>query len=178
MTNAAPSGGNPEIVTGLFPDSESVERAYEVVVERGYDKGDVNVVMSEDTRRRFLAENGQVEPDLASKSAEGGELGGPTGGRISILIPIIAAVGASVALPGLIVAGPIAVALAGAGAAGVAAGLIAALADWGLPEERVRQYEAGIQDGGILMGVKARSAEDARYVEQRWRAIGGKHVHA
>ena len=75
-------------------------------------------------------------------------------------------------------AGPIAVALAGAGAAGLAAGLIGALADWGVPEERVRQYEAGMHDGGILVGVKTRSAEDARRIEQEWKALGGTHVYS
>jgi hypothetical protein len=178
MTNAASSSSAPRMVTCLFTDSESVERAYQSVVQRGYDTGDVNVVMSDDTRKRYFADDGEIKTELGRKSAEGGELGGPTGGRIGIIIPIVAAVGASL-LPvlGLVMAGPIAVALAGAGAAGVAAGLIGALADWGIPDERVRQYEAGIHDGGILMGVKARSDEDARYIKQQWKAIGGQHVH-
>ena len=178
MTNATSSGGNPRTVTALFTNSEGVKRAYELVAQCGYDTDDINVVMSDDTRRRFLSEEGQAEAELGRKSAEGGELGGPTGGRISILIPILAAVGASLALPGLFVAGPIAVALAGAGAAGLAAGLIGALADWGIPDERVRQYEAGIHDGGILIGVKTRTDEDARSIEQHWKAIGGRHVYA
>jgi hypothetical protein len=165
------------MVTGLFADGDSVERAYEAVVERGYDRGDVNAVMSDDTRRRLLSEDPQVEADLGRKSNEGGELGGPTGGRIGILISIVAAVGASLALPGLVVAGPLAVALASAGAAGAAAGLIGVLADWGIPEQRVREYEAGVHDGGILVSVKARNDDDARYIEQRWRALGGTHVH-
>jgi hypothetical protein len=79
---------------------------------------------------------------------------------------------------GLVLAGPIAVALAAGGAAAVAMGLIGALSDWGIPEERIRQYEAGIHDGGILVGVKARSEEDARYFEQQWKAIGGWYVYS
>ena len=78
----------------------------------------------------------------------------------------------------MILAGPIAAVLAAGGAAGVAVGLIGALSDWGIPEERVRQYEAGIHDGGILMGVKPRSDEDARYFEQQWKASGGTHVYS
>jgi hypothetical protein len=180
MANAASAGGGSRMVTGLFMDSERAERAYESVIARGHDKGDVNVVMSDDTRKRYFADDRDINPDFARKSAEGGELGGPAGGRISILIPIVAAVGASLVLPGLglVVAGPIAIALAGAGAAGLAAGLIGALADWGIPEERIRQYEAGIHDGGILIGVKARSDDDARAIQEQWKAIGGQHVHA
>jgi hypothetical protein len=41
------------MVTGLFKDSESVERAYEVVSQRGYGMADINVVMSDDTRRHL-----------------------------------------------------------------------------------------------------------------------------
>ena len=64
------------------------------------------------------------------------------------------------------------------GAAGTAVGLIGLLHDWGIPEERAKEYETGIHDGGILMGVKARSDEDARYFVQQWQAIGGRLVHS
>jgi len=167
------------MVTGLFGDGESAERAYQACDEHGYDIGAVNVVMSEDTRRRFFSDDSEITTQLARRKAEGGELGGPTGGRIGILVTIFAAVGAAVALPalGFVVAGPIAVALAGAGTAGLAAGLIGALGDWGIPEERVRRYEAGIHDGGILMMVEARSDEDVRQIEQQWKAIGGRDVY-
>jgi hypothetical protein len=180
MAGHPSTGGGPKMVTALFGDSASVERAYGAVAERGYDKGDVNVVMSDDTRRRYFSEDREIDAGLVRKAAEGGELGGPKGGRISILIPILAAVGTTAVLSGLgvVVVGPVAVALAGAGAAGLAAGLIGVLSDWGIPEERLREYEAGIHDGGILVGVKSRSAEDARRIAQQWIAIGGRHVHA
>ena len=86
--------------------------------------------------------------------------------------------GAALALPalGFVVAGPIAAALAGAGAAGLAAGLIGALGDWCIPQERLHRYEAGIRDGGILMMVEVSSDEDARQIEQQWQAIGGSEV--
>ena len=166
------------MVTGLFKDSESIERAYQTVVERGYDIGDINVVMSDETRRRYFSEDRQINVELGRKVEEGGELGGPMGGTIGMIIPALIAVGV-VALPGLglVLAGPLAVALAAAGAAGLAVGLIGALSDWGIPEERAKQYETGIHDGGILMGVRPRSDEDARHFEQQWEAIGGQHVH-
>jgi hypothetical protein len=173
------SGGRRRMVTGLFMDGQSAERAYQACVDRGYELGAVNVVMSEDTRRRYAADESDVTAQLAGRKAEGGELGGPTGGRIGILVTIFAAAGAAVAVPalGFVAAGPIAVALAGGGAAGLAAGLIGALGDWGVPEERLRQYEAGVHDGGILMMVEARSEDDARDIEAQWRAIGGRDVY-
>ena len=179
MANAAPSIGDARMVTGLFKDSKSVERAYQSVAQRGYAIGDINVVMSDDTRKKYFSDDRHVKNEQGSKAAEGGGLGGLTGGGIGILIPVLAA-GAVLALPGLslILAGPIAAALAGAGAAGLAVGLIGALNDWGIPEDRVQQYQAGINDGGILMGVKPRSDQDARYIEKQWKASGGQHVYS
>ena len=162
----------------MFSDGQSAERAYQACVERGYATGEVNVVMSEETRKRLISDGSGTTTQLAHREAEGGELGGPTGGRVEILVTIFAAVGAALALPalGFVVAGPIAAALAGAGAAGLAAGLIGTLGDWGIPQEGVRLYETGIKDGGILMMVEARSDEDARQIAQQWKAVGGRDV--
>ena len=167
------------MVTGLFRDSEGVERAYQSVAQRGYDIGDFNVVMSDETRRQYFSDDRHINVELGLKVAEGGELGGPMGGTIGTIIPVIIAAGV-VALPGLglVLAGPLAVSLAAAGAAGLAAGIIGALSDWGIPEERAKQYETAIRDGGILVGVKARSDEDARHFVRQWKASGGQHVHA
>jgi hypothetical protein len=179
-TNAAPSSGDPKMVTGLFKDSKSVDRAYDSVAKRGYGTGDINVVMSDDTRKRYFSDDRHIKNERGSKAAEGGDLGGPIGGTVGTFIPVLVAAGAFLAFPvlGLVIAGPVAASLAGAGAAGLAFGLIGALSDWGIPEERVRQYEAGIHDGGILMGVKPRSDKDARYIEKQWKASGGQHVHS
>ncbi len=38
------------MVTGLFRDRESAERAYGSLSDRGYGKDDVNLIMSDDTR--------------------------------------------------------------------------------------------------------------------------------
>ena len=36
----------------------------------------------------------------------------------------------------------------------------------------MKDYEAGIKKGGILMGVKPRSDEDAQYLENEWQSYG------
>ena len=86
---------------------------------------------------------------------------------------------ATVALPGvgLVVAGPIAAALAGAGAGGATGGLIGALIGAGIPEERVKDYEEGIKNGGIMMGVTPRTPEDAAYFEEDWKKNRGDQVN-
>jgi hypothetical protein len=167
------------MVTGLFRDGKSAELGYQVVSQRGYGTAEINVVMSDDTRTRCFPGDRQIDTEMGSKAAEGGELGGPVGGTIGTIIPIIVAAGL-LAIPGLgwVAAGPVAVALTAACATGVAFGLMAAISDWGIPEERAHQYEAGIRDGGILMGVKPHSDEDRRHFEQQWKAIGGQYVHS
>ena len=83
----------------------------------------------------------------------------------------IAAVGTTLALPGLglLIAGPLAAALAGGGGGALTGGLIGALVGSGIPEEHAKHYDQGIRDGGIVMGVNPRTQEDADYFETEWR---------
>ena len=165
------------MVTGLFRDRDSAERAYQSVTERGYNRDDVNLVMSDETRKRHFAAGDTTE--LGSKAAEGAGIGGAIGGTLGAIAAAVAAVGTSIAIPGLglIVAGPVAAALAGAGAGAATGGLVGALIGWGIPEERVKRYETGIKEGGILMGVKPRSAEDAEHFERTWRDYSAEDVY-
>lgn len=164
------------MVTGLFHDRDSAERAYQSMAERGYGKEDVNLVMSDETRRKHFV--GDRETELGNKAAEGAGIGGAIGGTLGAIAAAVTAAGTALVLPGLglVVAGPLAAALAGAGAGGVTGGLIGALIGWGIPEERIKDYEEGIKKGGILMGVKPRNEEDAAYFEQNWKNCG-EQVH-
>jgi hypothetical protein len=146
------------MVTGLFPDRASAERAYSAISTRGYTKDDVNLMMSDSTRKTHFSD---TETELGSKAAEGAGVGAGIGGTIGAVLAGVAALGTSLVLPGLglVVAGPLAAALAGAGAGGITGGLIGALIGAGIPEERVKHYEEGINKGGILMGVNARSTK-------------------
>lgn len=175
--NETGANNDSRMVTGLFHDRDSAESAYQALGERGYDKNDVNLVMSDETRKRHFSGSGQ-ETELGNKAAEGAGVGGAIGGTIGAIAAAVAAVGTSIAIPGLglVVAGPIAAALAGAGAGGATGGLIGALVGAGIPEERVKHYEEGIKNGGILMGVKARSNEDAQHFEQRWNSAQGEQI--
>lgn len=165
-------------VIGLFDTSGAAERAYVACLDRGYDLGQINVVVSEGTRQKLLISDDEIKAELAGREAEGGELGGPKGGRVGMLVTVLASVGAAVALPAIgFVVGPLAVALTAAGAAGVAGGLIAAFGDWGVPEERLRGYEAQVRKGAILMSVEARSASDAQAIARDWAEFGGRDIH-
>ncbi len=169
----------PKMVTGLFKDRDSAERAYQSVSSRGYDTSDINLAMSEDTRKKHFTGTGATTTELGNKAAEGAGVGGAIGGTIGAIAAAVAAVGTSLVIPGLglVIAGPAVAALAGAGAGGVAGGLIGALVGWGIPEERVKHYEQGIKEGGIVMGVKPRSDEDAKYFSQEWKNNKGEHIY-
>lgn len=177
-TTTATTTGNRPLVTGLFPDRAAAEAAYTAAHTRGYGTDDVNLVMSDDTRIRHFGDQA-VETELGNKAAEGAGIGGAIGGTVGAVAAAIAAIGTTLALPGLglVVAGPIAAAIAGAGAGAAGGGLIGALIGWNMPEERVKEYEQGVKDGGILMGVHARSDDDAVYLEDQWRQNRGERVY-
>ena len=170
--------GRSRMVTGLFRDRESAERAYNSVTTRGYSNDDVNLMMSDDTRKKHFADDGR-ETELGNKALEGAGTGAAIGGTVGATLAAIAAIGTTLALPGLglLVAGPIAAGLAGAGAGGATGGIIGALIGAGIPEERVKHYEKGLKEGGIVMGVTPRSDEDAEYFEREWKGYRGEEVY-
>jgi hypothetical protein len=182
-SESSPSTGKTPkpILTGLFHDRDSAERAWQSISDRGYTREDVDVVMSDETRQRHFARRTDVEPEteLGNKAAEGAGIGGAIGGSLGAIAAAVAAVGTSIALPGLgiVIAGPLAAAIAGAGAGAATGGIVGALIGWGIPEERVKAYEGGIRDGGILMAVRPRNEEDASFFENSWKSKGGENVY-
>ena len=170
---------NNRMVTGLFRDRDSAERAYNSISSRGYSKDDVNLMMSDQTRDRYFSGSDADSSDLGNKAMEGAGTGSAIGGTIGAVIGAIAAIGTNVVLPGLglIVAGPLAAALAGAGAGGLTGGLLGALVGSGIPEEHAREYESGIQNGGIVMGVNPRSDEDAEYFANEFQTHRGESIY-
>jgi hypothetical protein len=166
------------MITGLFPDRDTAERGYSAIAERGYTRDDVNIVLSEETRKRHFGAAGQ-ETELGNKAAEGAGVGGAVGGTVGAIAAAIAAAGAPLLIPGLglVIAGPLAGALVGAGAGAATGGIVGALVGWNIPEERVKHYSEGIKKGGILLGVHPRSAEDADYLARAWKSDGAKDVY-
>ncbi len=161
-----------KLVTGLFKTRAAAEAAVDAILKRGYLRDDISVLMSDSTKsKEFAVETG-------THAADGAGIGGALGGTIGAVLAGIAAVGTSIALPGigLIIAGPLAAALAGAGAGGATGGIIGALIGAGIPEHRARVYDAGLRGGGILLGVEAKDADDAGKLERLLEDIGADHV--
>ena len=164
-----------KMLTGMFSDRASTEKAYNALHEKGYTKDDINLVMSDDTRKQFST----GETEIGTKAMEGAGKGSAIGGVVGAAVGVIAAIGTSIVLPGLglIVAGPLAAGLAGAGAGGVTGGLIGALVGSGIPEERAKLYESGVKNGKIVMGIHPRNEEDAQYFQSDWNAKKAEEIH-
>jgi hypothetical protein len=170
-----------KMVTGLFRDRDSAERAYGYFGSRGYTADDVDVLMSDETRRKYYGNTTDkkiVQTELGTKALEGAGVGAGVGAVAGGALAGLAAA-ATILIPGvgLVVAGPIAAALAGAGAGGVTGGIIGGLIGYGIPEERAKLYETGLKEGGIVLGVKPRTDEDADYFAREWKKSRGESIY-
>lgn len=167
---------NNKLVTGMFRDLEGTENAYNTLREKGYNQEEVHLLMSDDTRKKYYADD---DTEIGTKAAEGLGKGSAIGGTVGAIAGAIAAIGTSLVIPGLglVVAGPIAAALAGAGAGGLTGGIVGALVGSGIPEERARIYEDGIKNGNVVMGVHPRNDEDAEYFKNNWRENKGEEIY-
>jgi hypothetical protein len=139
-----------KLVTGLFKSRTAAEAVVNILAERGYTRDEISVLMSDATKsKEFAIETG-------THAADGAGIGGAVGGAVG--------------------AGPLAAALAGAGAGGATGGLIGALIGAGIPEHRAKVYDAGLRQGGILLGVEARTDEDADQLEKLFEELGAEHI--
>ncbi len=167
------------VLTGMFRDRESTENAYNSLHERGYTKDDINLVMSDETRKTHYNDDLSKQTEIGTKAAEHAGKGSAIGGTLGAIVGVVAAIGTSVVIPGLgiLIAGPIAAGLAGAGAGGLAGGIIGALVGSGIPEARAKLYESGIKEGNVVISVTPKNAEDAEYLENNWRNNRGEEIH-
>jgi hypothetical protein len=176
MADQTRASARSPMLTGMFRDRESAERAYGSLTGRGYTKDDVTLLMSDEARKRHFGERHDTE--LGSKAAEGAGVGAAVGGGLGAVLAGLAAAG-TIALPGigLIAMGPIAAALTGGAVGAAGGGLLGALIGYGIPEEQAKRYEGGIRAGNIVMGVSPRTDEDAAYFENEWRTYRGEDIY-
>jgi hypothetical protein len=159
------------LVTRSFRDRESAERAFNDLSSRGYTSDDIHVLMSDETRKRHF-DNDKDKTDLGNKAAEGAGIGGAVGGAVGATLVGIAAAAATLTVPGLglVIAGPLAGALAGGATGAATGGLVGMLVGAGIPEDRAKEYEQDLKQGNIVMGVRPRDDNDARYFDNEWQS--------
>ena len=161
-----------KLVTGLFKNKVAAEAAVDALLKRGYSRDDISVLMSDATKTKEFA------VQTRSHAVDGAGVGGAIGGTVGAVLLAIAAVGTTIAIPGLglFIAGPIAAALAGAGAGGATGGLIGMLIGTGIPEHRAKVYDTGVRGGGILLGVEAKTSDEIEKLETLLEDIGAEYV--
>lgn len=160
-----------DVITVLFKAPEKAEDAYKELLEKNYNKEDITLMMSEETHKQYFSNENTSEDGLGSKALEGMGIGGSVGGAMGAIAAAIAAIGTTLLIPGLglAVAGPLAASFAGAGAGATAGGLIGTLVGAGIPDEKAKEYQAGIKNGGIVISVKTKSPEDYKLLENQWK---------
>lgn len=166
---------NKDFTSELFDTKEDAEKAYNEAIKEGYTPEEINVLMSEESRKKYYGSHLTEKKVVGDKSMEGLAIGGALGGAITGTLAAIAALGTSLVFPGLglIIGGPLAAGLAGVGAGSISGGLIGALIGWGIPEERVNLYEEHLKSGGIVLGVDERRTSDLR---KKWEKYKSKKL--
>lgn len=165
------------MMTGMFRDRDSAERAYSCLRSRGYTDRDVSLLASDETRSHWYPKDDPNKTELGTKAAEGAGIGAIAGGGLGALLAGLAAAG--IAIPGLpiLAMGPLAAAFAGGGTGGVVGAIVGALVGSGIPEERAKVYDRGIREGGMVFGVTPRTDEDADYIEREWTNARGEQIY-
>ena len=165
-------------VIGVFRDIATAEEAVKTLRNKGFRDNEISIVARDEQGGQGQQQNDmEVGGEMATDSiADGTTWGGALGGVAGLL----AGVGA-LAIPGIgpiVAAGPLAGVLSGAVTGGVAGGLI----DLGIPEERGRQYEENLKQGGVLAVIETsedKSSEASSILRQNGatdvEAHGGKN---
>ncbi|MGK4004021.1 hypothetical protein WMF31_15415 [Sorangium sp. So ce1036] len=130
-----------KLVIGLVQTRDEAEAAAGRIIDCGYTRQDISLLMTDATRCRCF-----TIPDGTTPAHAFG-----------------AAIAMSAVLPGLglVVAGPLSAAVADTIAGGGTGGLREMLLGAGVPKRWAERYEAGVRQGGILVSVLARTDRDA-----------------
>jgi hypothetical protein len=167
-----------KMVTSVFRDRVSSQNAYNWLLNRGYNSSEINVLMSDTTRANYFPGDKEEPIAAGTQATEGMGVGGAIGTALGATLAAVAAIGTSVAIPGLglIIAGPLAAALAGGGAGAVTGGLIGGLIGLGIPESNAQAFQEALREGGVVIGVVPRSSEEATHVKEYFEKHQGENV--
>jgi hypothetical protein len=169
-----------KMLVGIFKNNSKADFAFLALIKMGYAAKDINIVMSESTRSNFYKAE-KVETEVLDSSMEGAgagaAVGSTIGATIGTIIGLAVAIGSNVIIPGigLLAAGPLIAGLAGAGTGVVTGGIIGALVGVGSEETQAQLYEKYLQEGQILIGIRAKS-NDENKIREAWEEIGAESI--
>lgn len=166
-----------KMITASFRNHSDAAAAMDWLNAHGYRSSDVNVLMT-DATRRWYDENAEGKVDAGTHATEGMGVGGAIGTMVGAAVGAIAAIGTSIAIPGLglVVAGPIMAALAGGGAGAVAGGVVGGLVGLGIPESNAKAYEVVLREGGVVLGVIPRTDNDDEAIREYFQEMRAENI--
>jgi hypothetical protein len=149
-------------VAGIFDSEISADHAVSSLLDEGFSKDDISLLMSDKTRERIFSST----DDEANRVAKGGAVGAALGGTLGALVAGMTAVGIIV-LPGgsLLAVGPIIAALSGAGAGAAIGGLSGALINAGFAADEANRFAKEINMGKAVVIVHTSDADKAIVAE-------------
>ncbi len=162
-----------KVITATFKTRDAAEVALRQLENLGVKDSQVSVVVSENTRDTafdFKRDN---------KSDEGIAYGGVAGGLVGAVLGALLTAGA-VAIPaaGIVVSGWLVAGAAGAGAGALTGGFLGGLIGTAIPEYEAKLHEGAVQDGAILLAVRAEDAEQAKMVKSMLEDIDAHNIAA
>lgn len=133
-------------VTGFFTSRDQAEKAVADLRRLGW-TNEISIIAKDE-------QGGEKGPRTSNFTGGDGISDGVTSGAAIGGLAGLALGAGALAIPGfgpLIAAGPIAAAISGAATGGVAGGLV----DYGIPEEKGREYEGRLRKGKMMVSIKA-----------------------
>ena len=142
-------------IVGVFNDSKKAGDAVAELKNKGY-TNDISVISKDVNGEGVKSE--QVKDDVTDGAVAGAAVGGALAGLATLL-----AGAAALAIPGagILILGPLGAALAGA----ATGGLVGALVDWGIPQEKAKEYEHRIKSGDVLVAVKTNKDKEQHVLD-------------
>lgn len=171
MTNETFPENSVSLLTALFKNPQNAENVYNDLLRKGYKKEDITLMMSDEVQKKYFSHESTSDNVMGTKALQGMGVGGAVGGTVGAIAAALATIGTSLVIPGLgiVVAGAFAASLAGAGAGAAAGGILGALVGAGIPEAEVKNYEKGIKEGGVVIGVTPLTSDHYTLLKEEWK---------
>lgn len=159
-------------VIGIFNTPVQAERCLDRLRDLNFLPSDISVLVPDkEGIRDFVHEK-------ATKAPEGATTGATTGGVLGGIAGWLVGIG-SLAIPGVgpfIAAGPIMAALGGAAIGAAAGGVTGGLIGMGIPEYEAKQYQAKIDQGGILVSVHCETSDEVARAKEVMAQCGATDI--
>lgn len=136
-----------EILIAAFPERERADTVIDQLKEAGYRAEDVSIITRAD--HGIMRTSEKTGGGVGAGAVAGGTIGGVAGLLLAAMgIVIVGPISALLGLGGLI-----GTTLTGAVIGAATGGLVAALTQLGVPEDRAREYEDTVRSGGVILAV-------------------------